>query len=215
MPDGRNLNRLSGPVRTPGSSDGLSRAQAERAFRSLQDAEQRAPRRPRSVIVPTVDGLADSLRQKFCVRGPRRSYLEGCDSTQHVYISPRFGAKPASDVTTAHLEALTSAMLDDGLGAKTVRNLLTFSRTIFEDAPARGVVGENPVRRGILSRRRPRGDVNLGLKRSAGPWGGLTGDRGGVTGDRNKRAFREVRGPEEWRPTRVRRAKPLTVSLDP
>ena len=36
--DGRFLNRLIGPVRTPGSSDGLTRAQAEREFRHLQDA---------------------------------------------------------------------------------------------------------------------------------------------------------------------------------
>ena len=161
--DGRNLNRLIGPVRTPGTSNGLTRSQAERAFRRLQDAEERAPRPARGVLVPTVDEVADSLRQKLRLRGSRRSYLEGCESMQRVHISPRFGAKRISEVTTAHIEGLASAMLDDGLAPKTVRNVLTFLHTIFEDALDRGLLPENPVRRATRPGRRRRGDVNPDL----------------------------------------------------
>ena len=38
--DGRQLNRLIGRAHAAGSKDGLTRAQAEAAFRKLQDAEE-------------------------------------------------------------------------------------------------------------------------------------------------------------------------------
>jgi hypothetical protein len=41
--DDRKLNRKVGPVRKPGASDGLTRARAERAFRKMQEAEERRP----------------------------------------------------------------------------------------------------------------------------------------------------------------------------
>lgn len=41
--DGRQLNRKVGRIRRPGESDGLTRPQAERELRRLQDAEERAP----------------------------------------------------------------------------------------------------------------------------------------------------------------------------
>lgn len=162
--DGRNLNRIIGPVRTPGASDGLTRAQAERAFRRLQDAEDRAPRPARGAIVPSVDEVADSLRQKLRLRGARRSYLEGCESMQRVHVSPRLGAKPVTEIKTAHIEALASAMLDDGLAPKTVRNVLTFLHSIFEHALERRLIAENPVRRATRPGRRRGGDVNPDLQ---------------------------------------------------
>jgi hypothetical protein len=58
--DGRFLNRVVGPVRRPGTSDGLTRSQAERAFRRLQDAEERTPRPVRGADAPTVDCVRSS-----------------------------------------------------------------------------------------------------------------------------------------------------------
>jgi integrase len=158
--DGRNLNRIIGPVRTPGTSDGLTRAQAERFFRRLQDAEERAPRPVRGAIVPSVDEVCDSLRQTLRLRGARRSYLEGCESMQRVHISPWLGAKPVSEIRTAHIEALASSMLDAGLAPKTVRNVLTFLHSIFEHALQRRLIHENPVRDAT----RRGGDVNPDLQ---------------------------------------------------
>jgi hypothetical protein len=85
--DGRLLNRLIGPVRTPGESDGLTRSQAERAFRKLQEAGESSPRPVRGASVPSLDDLTDSLRRRLAVRGARRSYLEGCESVQRVHLS--------------------------------------------------------------------------------------------------------------------------------
>ena len=162
--DGRNVNRIVGPIRTPGSNDGLTRPQAERAFRRLQDAEERTPRPARGVEIPTVDEVTDSLRQKLTLRGARRSYLEGCESMQRIHISPRFGDTPVSDVTTARIEALATAMLDDGRAPKTVRNVLTFLHSVFEEALDRGLIRENPVRRATRPGRRRTGDAKADLQ---------------------------------------------------
>ena len=162
--DGRNVNRIVGPVRSPGSRDGLTRAQAERAFRRLQDAEERSPRPVRGAIVASVDDITDALRQQLRLRGARPSYLEGCESMQRVHVSPRFGDAPVSDITTAHVEALASAMLRDGLSPKTVRNVMTFLHSVFEHALDRGLIRENPVRRASRPGRRRSGDVNADLQ---------------------------------------------------
>jgi integrase len=162
--DGRFLNRRVGPVRTPGESDGLTRSQAEREFRRIQDAEERRPRPVRGAVVPTVDEIVDSLRQKLRLSGARPSYLEGCESMQRVHISPQFGSSPISDVTTAQIEALAGAMLKRGLAPKTVRNVMTFLHSVFEHAVDRGVISENPVRRATRPGRRRQGDTNPDLQ---------------------------------------------------
>jgi hypothetical protein len=45
---GRQLNRKVGPVRHRGESDGLTRAEAEKKFRKMQEDEDRKPRLPRA-----------------------------------------------------------------------------------------------------------------------------------------------------------------------
>src|SRR5436190_17659872 len=72
--DGRKLNRRVGPVRTPGSTDGLTRAQAERAFRKLRDDEERRPTRRRGSEPVTVSQAASSLRRAKALEGARKSY---------------------------------------------------------------------------------------------------------------------------------------------
>jgi integrase len=162
--DGRFLNRRIGPVRTPGESDGLTRSQAEREFRRIQDAEERRPRPVRDAVVPTVDEIVDSLRQKLRLSGARPSYLEGCESMQRVHISPQFGNSPISDVTTAQIETLAGAMLKRGLAPKTVRNVMTFLHSVFEHAVDRDAISENPVRRATRPGRRRQGDTNPDLQ---------------------------------------------------
>jgi integrase len=162
--DGRQLNRKIGRIRNTGESDGLTSAQAEREFRHLQDAEERAPKPVRGVHRPTVDEVGDSLRQALRIDGARPSYLEGCESMQRVHISPRVGGLAIDDLTTAHAEVLATAMLVDGRSSKTIRNVLSFLHSIVEYAIDRGWARENPVRRAARPGRRRRGDVNLDLQ---------------------------------------------------
>jgi integrase len=162
--DGRNLNRLVGPVRQVGSATGLTRAQAERAFRRIQEAEDRAPRPSRDAATPALDAIVDGLRMKLQVQGARRSYLQNCESMQRVHISPRLGKMAITDVTAAHVEALGARMLRAGSSPKTVRNVITFLHAAFEHALERRLVAENPVRRVARPGRRRQGDVNPDLQ---------------------------------------------------
>ena len=152
--DGRKLNRKVGAVRTPGSADGLTRAQAERAFRKMQEAEERRPSRRRELEPVTVGAAATSLRRAKALEGARKSYLEDLESMQRVHLEPNIGALALEKVSTEQIEALAGAMLDGGLAPKTVRNVLTFTHSVFEHAIANGWCHENPVRYAARPKRR-------------------------------------------------------------
>jgi len=78
--DGRLLNRKIGSVRTPGRRDGLTRAQAEREFRRLQEAEERTPR-PRRDVKPPTEIARSRLASWRAVRGGQRKRARGSGGT--------------------------------------------------------------------------------------------------------------------------------------
>jgi integrase len=145
--DGRLLNRKIGKVRRPGERDGLTRAQAERDFRRLQEEEDRRPRPARGADIPTVDAVADSLRERLELRGRRPSYRANCEYMQRVHISPFMGERRITDITRQDVEVLTRALLKRKLAPKSVRNIMGFLHGVFEHGIDRGWVRENPVRR--------------------------------------------------------------------
>jgi hypothetical protein len=55
-------------------------------------------------------------------------------------------------------------MLASGSAPKTVRNVMTFVHSVFEEAIRLGWVSENPVRRAARPRRRRAGDANPDLQ---------------------------------------------------
>lgn len=162
--DGRKLNRKVGPVRTPGFSDGLTRSQAERAFRKMQEAEEQRPSRRRGVEPVTLSLAATSLRPAKALEGARKSYLENLESMQRVHLDPTIGSIPLEKVSIQRVETLASELLGGGRSAKTVRNILTFLHTVFEHAIANGWCHENPVRRATRPKRRRAGDASPDLQ---------------------------------------------------
>ncbi len=162
--DSRLLNRKVGRIRAVGERDGLTRTQAEREFRRLQDQEERRPAPRHDHPRHTVGEAADSLRRQLALQGSRRSYLEGCESMQRVHIAPRLADRPLDKVTTAHVEAVTATMLGAGLAPKSVRNVLTFLFAIFEHAIELDWTRENPVRRAARPKRRRATDANPDLQ---------------------------------------------------
>ena len=133
--DGRLVNRKLGKVRPVGQrSGGLTRVQAEREMARRREEEDNAPRPAPGSEIPTVDAIADSLRQRQTIAGARLSYRQGCESMQRIHISPRIGALPVTEIETAHIDRLASEMLNDGSAPKTVRNVLSFLHSIFEHA---------------------------------------------------------------------------------
>jgi integrase len=161
--DGRRLNRRLGPVREPGSAEGLTRSEAERVFRKAREAEEATPR-PQVASRVTVQDAGDSLRRKLAMEGARKSYREGCESMQRVHIVPGLGNAPVHKVDRQSVEALGERMLADGKSPKTVRNVITFLNGIFEHAIDRGWCVENPVRRASRPRRQRAGDVEPDLQ---------------------------------------------------
>jgi integrase len=161
--DGRKLNRRIGAIRDERATTGLTRTEAERQLRRLQEAEERRPIRAGAAI-RTLDDVIDSLRRRLAVEGARKSYLQNCESMQRVHISPRIGEKPVDRLTVADVETVAAAMLDAGLAPKTVRNVLTFTHSVFEHAIDRGWASHNPVRRASRPKRRRAGDANPDLQ---------------------------------------------------
>lgn len=162
--DGRKLNRRIGAIRSEGLADGLTRAQAERAFHRLQDEEEKRPSAALGAERRTVGQAADSLRRKLALEGARKSYLEGCESMQRVHLTTRMADRPLESVTTAQVEGLAAAILASGRSPKTTRNVLTFLHSVFEHAIDRGWCRENPVRRAAKPRRRRSSDSSPDLQ---------------------------------------------------
>ena len=123
--DGRLLNRKIGPVRAPGTADGYTRAQAERAFRKLQDDEEKKPSAPVQPRI-TVSHAAEELRRKLALQGSRKSYLGNCASMQRCHIDPDFGPKPLRKVTRPTSRRSPPRCSARACKPKTVRNTLAF-----------------------------------------------------------------------------------------
>ena len=136
--DGRKLNRKVGPVGPPGTSDGLTRSQAERMFRKMQEVEEKRPSRRRGIEPITVSAAASSLRRVKALEGTRKSYLESLESMQRVHVDPSIGSMPLEKVSTERIETLASGLLSSGRSPKIVPNLLTFLYSVFEHAIANG-----------------------------------------------------------------------------
>ena len=145
--DGRLLNRRVGRIRSQGTTEGLTRAGAERYFRKLQEEEELNPRPQPGAPALTVDELASSLRERLELRGVRKSYLENCEYMQRVHVGPLIGDRRASDVARRDIEAFGRALLKRKLAPKSVRNIIGFVHAVFEHGIDREVLRENPARR--------------------------------------------------------------------
>jgi integrase len=145
-PDGRLLNRRIGRVRLQGTTEGLTRAQAERYFRKLQEEEDLNPRPQPGAPTPTVDDLATSLRERLELRGLRKSYLETCEYMHRVHVQPLIGDRRASEVQRGDVEAFGHALLKRKLAPKSVRNIMGFLHAVLEHGIDRGYLRDNPAR---------------------------------------------------------------------
>src|SRR3954447_24554332 len=102
--DGRRLNRRVGPMRSAGEADGLTRRDAEKQFRRMQDEEERHPT-PAAAVRHSVDDAADALRQKLALVGSSRSHLRNPEAMQRLHIGPGLGDRQLGKVTRRDVEA--------------------------------------------------------------------------------------------------------------
>jgi hypothetical protein len=88
---GRRVNRRLGPVRKPGTREGLTRPQAERELRRRMEQEHAmATTTGRLTVAETGERLIDHLE----ALGRKRSTVEGYRSALAVHLAPFFRDKP-------------------------------------------------------------------------------------------------------------------------
>ena len=139
-PSGSMLNRRLGPVRTPGSGDGLTKAQAEKALRALIDDT--------TLIAPTRVGVAEageSVLRRLEMRGAKRTYRSAVEMMLRVHLVPAFGGTELARITEEDVERYCAAKLA-GLSPKTVRNHVGVLHSVSVLGQRRGWCVRNPVK---------------------------------------------------------------------
>ena len=151
---GRLVKRSLGPMRQPGSRDGLTRTQAEVRLRELMLETDSAP--PPVTERVTIAEVGDR-RIKQLARSGRKpdTTLANYESEIRIHFTPFFGEKAVDEITADDVEDFIDACfdtedrLDSGLAAlsvKTVRNLYVHLNGIFEFAVSKGWAYANPCR---------------------------------------------------------------------
>jgi hypothetical protein len=86
---GRKVNRRLGPVRKPGTREGLTRPQAERELRRRMEQEHAVASTARLTVAEAGDRLIDHLE----ALGRKKSTIEGYRSALAVHLAPFFRAR--------------------------------------------------------------------------------------------------------------------------
>jgi len=159
--DGRHLNRRIGPKRSRGRSDGLTRAEAEQAFRRIQAEE--ASRRPVEPVVKilTVDQVADRLRERIASRARASPTGELPVDAARGHLA---ALRRIAEVSSEDVERLASWMLARGASPKTVRNVMTFLHSVFGLAGPQWLGAQHPVEDAARPKRRHVGDADPDLR---------------------------------------------------
>ena len=108
---GRQVMRKLGIARAPGSTLGLTRAQAEAALRRLMDAELAAPQLEERI---DVFEAGERYLQHLGALGRKRSTLEDYRSTLGVHLVPFFAGKTLDAIDARVVEAFVRAKLREG-----------------------------------------------------------------------------------------------------
>ena len=138
----RTVTRKLGPIRTPGSRDGLTRKMAEARLRKLMSEVTVTPLYERM----TVEEAAERLIQHLVTKGRKASTTVGYASYLRVHVGPFFGEKQIAEVTKEDIEEFVAVCLDNGQSIKSTRNYLGFLHSIFDFALRKGWVVANPCK---------------------------------------------------------------------
>ncbi len=138
----RTITRKLGPIRTPGSRDGLTRKMAEARLRSVMAEVTVTPLFERM----TVEEAGARLIQQLVAKGRKPSTTAGYESYLRVHMAPFFGEKSIGDITKTEIEEFVAVCLDNDQSVKSTRNYLGFLHSIFDFALRKGCVIANPCK---------------------------------------------------------------------
>ena len=99
-PDGRRVKRKVGPVRAPGTTDGLSRAQAEKALRRLREQEDELVATHRI----TMEEAGAEHLMRLELKGRKKSHRLTVASDLRIHLVPFFGGKELDRITPDDIE---------------------------------------------------------------------------------------------------------------
>ncbi|WP_259314368.1 tyrosine-type recombinase/integrase [Capillimicrobium parvum] len=140
--DGRLVKRKVGPVRTAGTSDGLTRVQAERRLRQLTQATKVAASHERLSIAVAAEAYLTHLDE---VLGRKPTTLQDYRSILRRHVIPFYGDVKLDRLNAAQVAGYLASRRRAGLAPKTVVNHANFLHGLFGFAVRRGWMPSNPV----------------------------------------------------------------------
>ena len=138
----RQVMRKLGPIRQPGTREGLTRKMAEARLRKVMAEVTVAPLFERM----TIEEAGERLIQQLVTKGRKVSTTVGYGSYLRVHIAPFFGEKPIGDITKEDIEEFVAVCLDNDQSIKSTRNYLGFLHSVFDFALRKGWVVANPCK---------------------------------------------------------------------
>ncbi|MDQ4040699.1 MAG: tyrosine-type recombinase/integrase, partial [Actinomycetota bacterium] len=138
----RQVKRKVGPIRQPGSREGLTRKQAEAKLRRLMEQTQFVAPAAHLTFQDVGNRYVDHLEH---VMERKRSTVQDYRIILNRHLAPYFGGKAIERITPDDLTAYFGVKAAAGLSTKTISNHLTFAHGVFAFAVKRGFVPTNPV----------------------------------------------------------------------
>ena len=140
---GQRVQRKIGPVRAPGSRDGLTKAQAEARLRRLIEDTAAAPIVHERV---TVEQAGQRLLTQLEALGRKRSTMHGYESYLRIHLAPYFAGRPLDQITRQDVEAFIARCHANDQSVKSTLNYIGLLHGIFELAQREGWVSSNPCK---------------------------------------------------------------------
>ena len=139
----RQVKRRLGPRRQPGSSLGLTRAQAEKALReAMAESPSSLPTSERLTLGEVAQRYLQHVER---VLGRKPSTLQDYALIVRRHLGPVFDGLSVERITPALVNDYVATKLGEGLSPKTVTNHLNLLHSIFSHSIKRGWVATNPV----------------------------------------------------------------------
>jgi integrase len=138
----RQVKRRLGRVRPPGTSEGLTRAQAERELRRQMAAVTALAPAERVTFEAAAERYLHHLEH---VLGRKRSTVQDYRIMLRRHLTPHLEARPIERLRPAEFESYVLAKTQAGLAPKTITNHLNFAHGVFAFAIKRGWATQNPV----------------------------------------------------------------------
>lgn len=153
----KQIKRRLGPIRKPGTSEGLTKTQAGAKLQKLMAESASTPPVAERI---TVEEAGRRYIAYKAARGLKRATAEAYESYLRVHLAPFFGTKALAKITAADVEAFITTKAEDAKSAKSIHNWLGLLHGIFERGRSQGWCSDNPCKRV----EKPRKPVNTTLR---------------------------------------------------